>query len=218
VLRAGSPQHVPDEGLNPMKNNNTALPLARTADLVINELPDEVLVYDLKTHQAHCLNNTAALIWRHCDGQRTVAEITQAIEVAERTLFDESAVWAALEQLNKSGLLVNKVVRPAEVPAFSRRRAMRKIGVGAAATLPLVMTIIAPSAAEAATCNSSANRDNQCPCDMNNQCMSGCCSDTGMSAGTTEVCVANGIRGVGATCSMNCACASNMCGNDGMCR
>ena len=94
-----------------MNNSN---PQARTADLVISELPDEVLVYDLKTHQAHCLNQLAALIWRHCDGKSTVAQIAQRIEIAERTLLDENAVWAALEQLNQNNLLLSSVKRPAE--------------------------------------------------------------------------------------------------------
>ncbi len=33
-------------------------PSARRKDLIIEELPDEVLVYDLNTDRAHCLNKT----------------------------------------------------------------------------------------------------------------------------------------------------------------
>jgi hypothetical protein len=50
-------------------------PRARTEGLVINDLTDEVLVYDLKRDQAHCLNHTAAAVWKLCDGQRTAAQI-----------------------------------------------------------------------------------------------------------------------------------------------
>jgi len=47
------------------------LPQARSEDLVIQDIGDEVLVYDLTRHKAHCLNRTAALVWRKCDGTRT---------------------------------------------------------------------------------------------------------------------------------------------------
>ena len=40
------------------------LPRAHTDGLVIKELPNETLVYDLKTDEAHCLNQTAALVWK----------------------------------------------------------------------------------------------------------------------------------------------------------
>ncbi len=49
------------------------LPLARKNELIIQELPEELLVYDLARHKAHCLNKTSAFIWKHCDGETTVA-------------------------------------------------------------------------------------------------------------------------------------------------
>jgi hypothetical protein len=50
------------------------LPRMRAYALVIDDLPDEVLVYDLERHQAHCLNHTAALVWRACDGNLAPAQ------------------------------------------------------------------------------------------------------------------------------------------------
>jgi hypothetical protein len=44
-------------------------PCARKAGLVIQDMPDEVLVYDLDTNKAHCLNKSAAFVWRSCDGK-----------------------------------------------------------------------------------------------------------------------------------------------------
>ena len=51
------------------------LPLAREEKLIVREMPGELLVYDLKSHKAHCLNQTAAFAWRHCDGQPGVPEL-----------------------------------------------------------------------------------------------------------------------------------------------
>ena len=42
--------------------NSAKLPHARTKDLVIRELGDETLIYDLANDRAHCLNETAAFV------------------------------------------------------------------------------------------------------------------------------------------------------------
>ena len=46
-------------------------PRARSDGLVVRHLPGELIVYDLERHAAHCLNETAATIFRHADGRRT---------------------------------------------------------------------------------------------------------------------------------------------------
>ena len=44
-----------------MKNDRPEqLPKARTEQLIVKEVDGEVLVYDLTTDRAHCLNDTAA--------------------------------------------------------------------------------------------------------------------------------------------------------------
>ena len=54
-------------------------PLARKRGLVVRELPEEVLVYDLDTHKALCLNRTAALVWKCCDGQTGIEGMLRAL-------------------------------------------------------------------------------------------------------------------------------------------
>lgn len=48
--------------------NDPHNPMARQSGLVVQEMPDEVLVYDMDTNKAHCLNQSAAFIWKSCDG------------------------------------------------------------------------------------------------------------------------------------------------------
>jgi hypothetical protein len=48
--------------------NGIHKPEARKDGLVIQDLPEEILVYDLNTNKAHCLNQTAAYVWQACDG------------------------------------------------------------------------------------------------------------------------------------------------------
>lgn len=46
--------------------SNDFYPIARKTDLVIQEADDEVLIYDLSTNKASCLNKTAAFVWQNC--------------------------------------------------------------------------------------------------------------------------------------------------------
>lgn len=62
-----------------MKSLGT-LPHARLDGLVITEVDNETLVYDMERDKAHCLNQTAALIWRRCDGKTTVREMAGLLQ------------------------------------------------------------------------------------------------------------------------------------------
>ncbi|HXL79335.1 MAG TPA: PqqD family protein [Pyrinomonadaceae bacterium] len=147
------------------------LPLARTEQLIIKEVDDEVLVYDLKTDQAHCLNKTAALVWQNCDGSKSIKDIARLLESDGRTNLDDQVVWLALDELDKFNLLLQAGDKPAGI---SRRQIMRTIGAAAIA-LPVIISIASPSPVEAASCNQPSNRDNQCPCGSNGQCSSNHC-------------------------------------------
>jgi len=119
--------------------------LARKDELVVQDLPDELLVYDLKSHKAHCLNKTAAFIWKHCDGQRTAEDIAKMMETEWRTPVTEDSVWFALNKLSKAELLQDRIVLPEARAGMSRRSAIRRLGLGAL-MIPVVMTIVAPTA------------------------------------------------------------------------
>ncbi len=80
-------------------------PLARQASLVVKELEDETLVYDLETDKAHCLNSTAARVWKSCDGHSTVTDIAEQLSSPGKPAVDESVVWLALDQLERFKLL-----------------------------------------------------------------------------------------------------------------
>ena len=65
-----------------MMTAEQVLPNARKENLVIEELPGEVLVYDLNLHKAHCLNQTAALVWERCDGQTSVKQMVEILRTS----------------------------------------------------------------------------------------------------------------------------------------
>jgi hypothetical protein len=177
----------------------TLQPRARTEGLVINELTDEVLVYDLKLDKAHCLNQTAAAVWKLCDGQRTAAQI--ALKLSRQTAvgksqsadgsrqepeqgssptvregseindhgMTEQMVWLALEQLGRDHLLEERMKWPPAIPHLSRREVMR-LGLGAAIALPIIVSISAPLPAQAGTCKSK-----NASCSTGAECCSKAC-------------------------------------------
>ena len=130
-----------------------SIPEARSEGLVVQELSDEVLVYDRDRNKAHCLNRTAALVWNHCDGNSSVAEMTRAIAEETNVAVDEDLVWLGVEQLSKTHLLKEIAKMPEHKTGLSRREVMRRIGLTAAVALPVVTSIVAPTAAQAANCH-----------------------------------------------------------------
>ncbi len=132
-----------------METTRTLMPRARQDELVVEELPDETLVYDLKRHEAHCLNRTSALAWRRCDGRTTVAEVAALLERELKIPADEAVVWMALDRLGRAHLLSEPVTLPADRAQYSRREVLRTLRrvAGISLLLPVIETIVAPRAA-----------------------------------------------------------------------
>jgi Coenzyme PQQ synthesis protein D (PqqD) len=153
-------------------------PKARKEKLVVREFANELLVYDKERHEAHCLNRTAALVWKHCDGHTSVEEISHHLAAETggdgRTTVDERLVWYALNQFKRDHLLENELEVPAGVLAsmnggLNRRQVMRVLGISIVA-LPLVTSMIAPTPAQAATCRAPG-----AACTTSAQCCTGLC-------------------------------------------
>jgi hypothetical protein len=128
---------------------------------IVVKVGDETLVYQKENHKAHCLNSTAAEVWKLCDGTKTVAEIAAVMSKESQSPVGEELVWLTLRRLSKSGLLVKKK-KDAQVLA-SRRAAMCKIGAAALA-LPLVTSILVPTASAAASCSGFGGQCRTLPC------------------------------------------------------
>ena len=127
--------------------NNSKKPVARRSDLVVQEMPGEVLVYDLNTNKAHCLNETAAYVWRSCDGNASINDIIESFEKNSGGKVSEDFVWLAIDQLNENGLL-----EPGVAPRFageSRRSVIKKIGLASVIALPVIASLVAPRSAMA---------------------------------------------------------------------
>ncbi|HVK02662.1 MAG TPA: PqqD family protein, partial [Armatimonadaceae bacterium] len=120
-------------------------PEARQDQLLVQQVGDELVIYDQERHRAHRLNRTAALVWRYCDGQTTVEDMTRQLErEGEGDLpADPEVVWLALEGLSRARLLRERATRPAEVARVPRRDVIRRLGLAGALALalPIVTSI-----------------------------------------------------------------------------
>jgi hypothetical protein len=128
------------------------MPRARTEDLVTTELDDELLVYDLRAHRAHALNPTAARVWQRCDGRHTIAELAALPGGASGTPLGAEVVWLALRQLGERHLLAADNLLPADAPRYSRLQLLKWGAAGGAVLLPVISSIVAPTAAHAQSC------------------------------------------------------------------
>jgi hypothetical protein len=154
------------------------MPQARRTGLIIQEVDGEILIYDQNTNKAHCLNQTAAKVWKYCDGETTLIEACEALSCDLDTAVDEKLVWYAVDQFSKDNLLEKGIEQPAFIIAgMNRRQMVRTLGLAAVIAVPLVTSIIAPTPAQAATCMPPGQ-----PCGTAAQCCSGLC--TGAPAGT----------------------------------
>lgn len=143
--------------------NNPEYPLARTNGLVVQEVPNEVLVFDMETNEAHCLNETAAMVWNYCDGKTSVPEIARILGESKSSAVSDDLIWLAIDQLNEHRLLERKV--STKFAGQSRREVLRKIGLAAVVALPIVASMAAPKSVYALVSCTGCNIDNDCVLD-----------------------------------------------------
>ena len=151
-----------------MSSPKIKYPCARHDGLIVQELPGETLVYDLERDRAHCLNETAAFVWRHCDGKSSASVITRALKTKFKQPVEEQIVWLAIDQLARKRLLKESPALPPKLAGMNRREAVRALGITAAVALPVVASIVAPFPAQAATCLGQGDS-----CTSTFQCCSG---------------------------------------------
>jgi hypothetical protein len=137
-------------------------------DCLSRQFEDEILLFDPIRQEGHCLNSTAAAVWRLCDGKSNPSQIAEALSRQLSVRVNRQVVDLALEQLAHAHVLEGP---EASAKEYSRRAAIRRIGIAAAIALPLVTSIVAPMPAHAASC-----AHNLQPCTSNAQCCSNACA------------------------------------------
>lgn len=119
-----------------MHEDEVFRPLRRTTDLVTRRQHDETLVLDARSDRVHCLPAEVTRVWEACTGRRTLTEVAAAAGL------DPAVAASSLDQLAGLDLL-----EPTAAGVDRRRFLRRSVLVGGAAVaVPLVQTVLAPSA------------------------------------------------------------------------
>ena len=100
----------------------------------------------------HALNPTAALVFEHCDGQTTPAELATRLETDLNVPDAEKLVWLSLDRLEKAHLLEEKVPPGNGKRGLTRREVLKMAGISLA-LLPVVKSIVLPTPMLAASCS-----------------------------------------------------------------
>ncbi len=132
------------------------IPVARTEKLMIQEVGNEIVVYDQKNHASHSLNAMATRIWELCDGHNTIDDIAQLLKEELNLPVDEDTdirvlIWLTLEELERFHLLKNYRTEPIADSNISRRKVVKTAtilgGFAIGSMFPVVRSIIAPAPA-----------------------------------------------------------------------
>jgi hypothetical protein len=153
-------------------------PCARSEDLIVEELGEELLVYDMKVDRGHCLSPMAARVWRRCDGRTPATDMSADLDL------DPDAVGRALDELAACKLLEPtpglNVVGAGGNGLTRREVASRLVKAGAvAAAAPLIVSVVAPTPAQAQTlafCRAAAVTPGCGLCNQRDCC---CCNPDG---------------------------------------
>jgi uncharacterized membrane protein YgcG len=164
-------------------------PKARSQGLTVQEFNTELLVYDETAARAHCLNSTAALVWRCCDGNTTVAAMAARLGADAGASVDEDIVFFALSELGDRDLL-ERPVRVLGRGALSRRQVLVRLGATAGILLPMITSLVAPTSAAAQSGGSSGTSSGS-----SGTTSSGGSSGTSGSSGTTSSGGSSGTTG-----------------------
>ncbi len=169
-------------------------PLSRKDEIVVQELNGEVLIYDLRTNKAFCLNETSSLVWEACDGNTSVSDISRSISRKLNAPANEDLVWLALDQLKKEKLIANSEEVIPDFNGMSRRDVVKKIGFASLVAVPVISSLVAPVAAQTGssctggcTCTNNPGMGNACTFKPTTTCTSSCtCTqqDNGNARGT----------------------------------
>lgn len=112
-------------------------------NLLVQNLNDEVMIYNLDTNNSYCLNSTAATVFNACNGSDTVEDLKR------QTGLSDEIIYLSLDELKKHDFIGSDYSSP--FTGMSRRAAVKRVGLASMAALPVIASLVAPSAANAAS-------------------------------------------------------------------
>ncbi len=121
-------------------------PRAQRGGLLVHPVGDQLVLFDQSRQRLHVLSRTSALVWRHCDGEHTVAELIDLIGDELGAPVDESLITLALAQLDEARLLESRLAPASGDDSLSRRDMLhRAAALAAGILLPTITSCGVPT-------------------------------------------------------------------------
>lgn len=121
-------------------------PKLKTTEIVVQNAAKELLVYNLQTNRAYCLNEISAKIYEHCDGTKNATEICKILNLEIEYIF------LAVDLLERENLLDAESRRFfSEYSGLDRRRMLKSALMSSAVALPLIISVLSPPSVNAAS-------------------------------------------------------------------
>lgn len=161
------------------------LPQSRNENIVVQNLENEILIYDLLINKAFCLNQTSAIVYQNCDG------ITTCDELKSKYKLTDDLIFLTLDKLREQNLLDEKEKFVSPHADVSRREAIRRAGLASLAALPVISVLLAPQAVNAASAFAPGSRTLRQTCSISRNCASSApnCTNTPLNSGQRICCV-----------------------------
>lgn len=118
-------------------------PNIKITNYVEQHLDGELLLYNLSTNQAYCLNETSAAVFNACNGATTFNELER------QSGFSSVLIFLTLDELKRQNLIEDDYISP--LASINRREAIKRVGLASLIALPVVTGLIAPMASQAAS-------------------------------------------------------------------
>ena len=136
-------------------------PNARNENIVVRNIGDETLIYDLVSNRAFCLNATLAKVYSVCDGKITFEEFKS------RHSFTDDLIYFSLDELRRENLIKTDTQYQSPLALLTRREIAKRVGLSTLIALPLITSLVAPNPAEAASLPGlpCATANQNCPFD-----------------------------------------------------
>lgn len=176
------------------------LPLSKTENIIVQKTGREILLYDLSINKAFCLNESLTVIYENCDGRTSFEAFKRKYK------FTDDLIYFGLDELKRENLIEGEGAD--HFAGLTRREIVRRVGLATMIVLPVITSLMAPTAANAATgCRASGQT-----CIVNANAQSNCCNSNQRCSALTGVCVdCVGKNGSVGTCSGD---PSSTCCND----
>ena len=122
-------------------------PRAQRSGFLLRPVGDQMVVFDQARQRLHVLSQTAALVWQHCDGEHSVAELIDPVSAELGAPVDESVIMLALAQLDEARLLEDRLAPTSADDSLSRRDMLqRAAAVAVGVLLPTITSCGMPTA------------------------------------------------------------------------